>query len=330
MASKKVIITADDFGYHNHIDDAIIHCASKKVLSNVACFANGEQTYLANKIHQLIEANNEIGIGVHLTISSYKPLIQVLTPFSEEKENNFYFKNSNELNFKKITAHKIQIKSELQLQIDVLNQLLASFDKKVDNLSVHHNIFYFDKELFKIFIEIANENNLPIRCPKRCTLLVQFKEIQDFEPFFPEIGKEGFSILPLKYYSKALYANLKIGVKNRLELMNQSNINSTDYFMVNLYGNQKIEIAEAFYKNLADHETGEQIMHLSNKGQFSEEKAYNGINEKYFEGRLKEFQLLNNPNYLEKLANNINLNEKRTFANYLSKTSNSLDSELLS
>jgi predicted glycoside hydrolase/deacetylase ChbG (UPF0249 family) len=300
---KNLIITADDFGLVDFIDNGIIESAKNGVITNVACFGNVELSRLKKQVHQLNSVNSLINFGIHLTITSHQPLVADNEAFTLKRDSKTIFRNSNDLYFSEILKNKSKLIDELQAQIDNLKS--AIFPKKIDNISCHHNIFYLDLNLFRIYLELAKRNDLPIRSPKNALIETHLKGIKRFESIIPEIAKEGLRSLPIRYYFKSLMANQKLGIKKRLELMNQMQIHSTDYFMINLYGNQKFEIIDFLIQNMKPNEVCEQIMHLG-LGDFDLDNVPNGINSKYFEDRKKEFELLNKAENTDFIVQNIN------------------------
>jgi predicted glycoside hydrolase/deacetylase ChbG (UPF0249 family) len=308
---KNLIITADDFGLVDFIDNGIIESARNGVISNVACFGNVEFSRLESQVNKLKQVNSKISLGIHLTITSHQSLVTDNEAFTELNDSQIVqFKNSNDLYFKDILKEKTTLKKELQAQIDNLKDAIGQ--SKIDNMSCHQNIFYLDLELFEVYLEVARENNLPIRSPKNATIEDHLKGIKQFESILPEVAREGLRTLPFRYYFKSFFANQKRGIKKRIELMNKMQIKSTNYFMINLYGNPKFEIIDFLIKNIRDEEVCEQIVHLGT-GEYDAENIPNGINPKYFEGRKSEFELINRTDSTNLIAQNLN---KGGFMNY--------------
>lgn len=292
--AKKLIITADDFGLVNHIDDAIIDLVADEVVSCVSCFGNIEVERLVTQFDKLFAVKNDIGIGIHLTITSHQSCKQIETGFTEQINGTHFFKKTKKLDFDALVTSKDALIEELQAQIDRLQVALG--ERKIDHISCHHNVFYLDKRLFDIYLEVAHKNKLHIRSPRRCTLLSNFKPIKDLEPLIPDIAIEGIRALPFRYYGQAIKANGKKQVNEKLNKMELLSIDSAHYFFINLYGNPEIEIVEMAYPLIQDEEICEQIMHLS-IGNQNNEPVPNGINEKYFPGRRLEYELLKSASF---------------------------------
>ncbi len=301
--SKKLIITADDFGLVNHIDEAVIDMVEKRIVSCVSSFANINADRLKLQTNKLIEKNPAIGVGVHLSITSHEPLIATNLAFVEIVNQKVVFKNLKKLIFRELIANKEDLKAELQAQIDNLREILAP--RLIDHISCHHNLFYLDETLFEIYLELAIDNNIPIRSPQRCGLLKHFKVIKHFEPLIPDIALEGIHSLPKRYLLNAFKANSKKQVSQYLEKMTSKSVKSPSYFLINLYGNPDLNILRAAYPliNEANDEICEQIMHLSIGATKTEiASTPNGINHKYFDGRKLEYELLQNQEFIELLS----------------------------
>ncbi len=173
---KKLILTADDFGVVPSIDAGIMKGVIKGKINSVAAFANyGEngETSVSN-VKELIEKSKEHGvspqIGVHLTISSGNPILERdAVPSlckSDEDLDEAFNENPDEAN--EFNAHtdlsrdaivESELRDELQAQIDVFKDN----DIPIAHLSSHHNTLTFFEKFFKVFMDLAADNNIPIR-----------------------------------------------------------------------------------------------------------------------------------------------------------------------
>jgi predicted glycoside hydrolase/deacetylase ChbG (UPF0249 family) len=291
---KNLILTADDFGYLNCIDKAIIELVAAGRISAVSAFGNVEIGLLTSKIKRLVEANPNVGVGVHLTISSHEPVLQTKTVFTQEINGRQQFCEPRQLNFNRILKQENELKLELQAQINQLKTALNG--KQIDHISCHHNLFYFNKKLFKIYTELANENNLPIRTPQNCIKIKRFKGIKKLESILPAIALEGLKTMPIRHLIDILRSVRNKTIKRQKATFSNLGLRTPDYFMINLYGNPKIEIAALTYQQMLEDDVCEQIMHVG-LANAENEAVPVGINAQYFEGRTKEFNLLNSSDY---------------------------------
>ena len=165
--TKCVIITADDFGPVPSINEGITEAVLAHRINSVAVLTNvGENGIIAaQRTRELMEKAQEtftdLDIGVHLTISSGKPLLEntaKLTGLCDKKGN---FKSYKELDRSSIDYPQalVQLKHELQAQIDVLKN--AGIEPK--HLSCHHNTLLCFDSLMEIYVDLAKTNKLPMR-----------------------------------------------------------------------------------------------------------------------------------------------------------------------
>ena len=103
--------------------------------------------------------NPSFDFGVHLTVTSewkYHKwggiLDKAKTPSLHNSVNNFYW---NKRKFVK-NADLNEIKMELQAQID----LAKSMGLKPSHIDSHEGALFFDPEIFKVYIDLAIENDL--------------------------------------------------------------------------------------------------------------------------------------------------------------------------
>ena len=173
---KKIILTADDFGVIPSIDAGVTRGVLAGKINSVAAFANygvnGETSVINAK--ELIRKSEEHGvkpqIGVHLTISSGNPIlgrdaVPSLCKSDKDLDEAFY-ENQTEAN--EFNAHtdlsrdaivESELKDELQAQIDVFKDN----DIPIAHLSSHHNTLTFFEKFFKVLMDLAADNNIPIR-----------------------------------------------------------------------------------------------------------------------------------------------------------------------
>jgi len=151
---KKLVITADDFGFSQGINKAIEECYQKGVLKNASLLANAEEFEKAIKISK----KNKMKIGVHLNIIQGKPLTSVpnLTDEKGEFISNIYvvlLKSFSKQNRK-------AIEKEFRTQIE---KILKSGGEIV-YLDSHKHLHSFPP-IFNIAAKLAKEYGFKLRLP---------------------------------------------------------------------------------------------------------------------------------------------------------------------
>lgn len=292
--SKKVIITADDYGYIDLIDTAILGAAKNHRITTVSAFSNLNKVPLDQKITALKNTNANIGIGLHLTITSGMPLSQPKY-LSKEKDGKLYFKSPKNIVLKKIPLEEVEI--ELKAQISQMRSILGN---QIDHISCHHNILYLNPDLFDLYIKLAKAENLPIRAPRNCISKPKFSPIKNLNPaLIPPYIEDAFGVMNARNIIPALVAVSENNVKSQENQLFVENVDSPNFFLIHHYGNQDINIFKTMYDILEENEVCEQIMHL---GRATDPEDFNdfpnGINKGYLEDRHKEFLLLMSNEFL--------------------------------
>jgi len=146
---NKVIITADDAGHSDSIDNALIDLSRRKILTRICAFSNG-----LNDISWLsdMSENFNISLGLHLTLSYNKPLLSLPKSSKLIDSNGFFIKpklpengesgalkSSIEeyLHYLDASASYEEIKSEFVAQY---NHFVALVGKDPDFITLHHDI----------------------------------------------------------------------------------------------------------------------------------------------------------------------------------------------
>ena len=156
---KFLIVTADDFGASVNINEGIEIAADQKVITTISALTNfTESLPLLKKIS---EKNPEIGIGVHLNITTGKPVLEADQVSSlVNADGNFY-------PLEELLPH-IDMVSVDELRNELRAQITALQDEgiKVDHLSDQNGIITLYSPFFDVMLELALEFKVPIRSPE--------------------------------------------------------------------------------------------------------------------------------------------------------------------
>lgn len=159
--TKKIILNADDYGACDFVNDGIISAIKRSKINSVSCFVTHDRS--RKDILQLIDlkADHAFEIGLHFSITCGFP-VSLCSTMKPGRGEAFY--GLHQHNYLGIDTE--ELRTELRNQI---NQLQAFLDTKnagrVDHITVHHGVVYFFDRLFKVFCEVAQEYNLPVRSP---------------------------------------------------------------------------------------------------------------------------------------------------------------------
>lgn len=148
---KKLIINADDFGYCKGVNYGIVEACKEGILTSTTMMANMPGFVHAIGLH---EQNPSLGIGVHLVLTTGRPVLRNLKTITDA-EGNFrkqaYYKGA-------FIVDELEIYNEWKAQIEKI--LEAGIIPT--HLDSHHHANVFGN-FNTIFLKLADEYNLPVR-----------------------------------------------------------------------------------------------------------------------------------------------------------------------
>lgn len=155
---KLLIITADDFGAADNINEGIKLAADKGVITSISVLSNFTESLIC--LEQISESHPEISIGVHLNITTGKPLLSPdQIPTLVDESGDFY---SLDLLIRRIACiSKLELKKELEAQIAIFEKQ----DIRLDFLSDQNGVLSLFSPFYKIVTDLAKEYELTVRSP---------------------------------------------------------------------------------------------------------------------------------------------------------------------
>ena len=146
----KLIINADDFGLSEGVNYGIISAYKSGVVRSTSTMANMPGFEHAM---ELLKENEDLGCGVHMTLSCYKPVLSNLKTIVDE---NGYF-------IRRITNEVIE-----NMDLDeVYEEFCAQIEKvrsktDITHLDSHHHVHTLEK-LRPVIERVLEKYDLPIR-----------------------------------------------------------------------------------------------------------------------------------------------------------------------
>lgn len=304
MSKKQIILTADDYGACDYIDDAIIEAIKNGKINTVTAFVTHPDS--KERIEKLIalRKNFTFNIGLHFSITSGFPLFKpndatTLVDSTKRINGNFAFKLAKGLKLNKIS--KIEVKQELNQQLETLKSWLGNIP--IDHVSNHHGIVNLEMEFFNVFVdaikEFSDKHQINPRIPMRSPIawidhlkFLNYCSIEENEKALKRlslpVSKEG---IRLGFWTK-FNVSFKGNIKRKIKKAETQKINFPDYMAVTFYG-------QAHYSNLVflleqfqnQDFSAEFMFHLA-KGNRPPANEPHGINHGYFDDREKEFEIL--------------------------------------
>lgn len=307
MRTSKYILTADDYGAIDYIDQGIIKAIRAGKINSVACFAtrferNGELE-LPERIQKLLDLKKEgfeFSIGLHFCISAgfSNDVDTMLYGNSLTKSNKAKkrhdFKSAVNYRFNQVKEEHLE--KELRSQIKILQDLLG--DEPIDSISNHHGLVYINTNLFRPYARVAAELNIPIRAPltwRKADLKVSNWDRKMFNPTI----REGIKLKMLDQLRNALDSKSRIKISQNLDLIHPTCL--VDEF----YGQPFKPNLEQLFRSFNDATFSAEFMfHLAdaeyrvqqglNEDQSGDIKTFSGIDSGYFRWREMEFNTLMN------------------------------------
>ncbi len=302
---KKLIITADDYGAIDYIDEAILAAAAGRRISSVAVLVSElhQRPQAATRLLQVKQDlknnyNFDLGIGLHLSITSGTPQIPVLSKLSENIQGHLRFKEMNIQNPLSLSIQENQtvLYPEIEKQLETFKTYFPGIE--VDHISCHHNILYFQWVFFGQLVKLAGNFDIPLRSPKRWTKFHR-RQIED-TPAREALFSQAMRDRPkgdIFYYLRM--------TKKETQLQQSSICDSwlvphSHYLLIEMYGNPNRETLAEFIAVHNPAEVSEVIFHLGDFSRLNGQK-YHGINLNYL--RYKEFDFVMSDVYLQVLQN---------------------------
>lgn len=187
--SIKIILTADDFGPIEFVNQGVYHHAMQGNIDSTQVLVNMNEADLKaslKKLHSYIPADRTFDLGVHFTITSGAPLTggdnddakkKCWGKMSRKKKGKLLFKDYTKFYFgyeeylDKIEKEFVAQRDTLFRLVDKVNTELGKVKLVVTCASSHHNLFTIAPKLFEAYVKVAQggKKSLAIRSPKALT-----------------------------------------------------------------------------------------------------------------------------------------------------------------
>lgn len=184
----KLIITADDYGLSPACNQGIRDAVEAGVITSVQVMINfpGAAEEVEKLIASVRKGGNQCGIGLHLCTTAGPSSLQQESKLVRKLGNQYFFAPFTEA---EVGRHLADIQAELTNQYRLLAKILGR--NKIDSITSHHNIHYFDPGYFRVLVRLAQREKVPV--PMRSPLTWS----RDNAPTMPKYkdGKIGSPIL---------------------------------------------------------------------------------------------------------------------------------------
>lgn len=155
--SIRLIVNADDYGRTAAVSQGVRNAHLFGLVSSTTCMMN--MPTVVEDIRIALHEAPRLGLGVHLVLTSGKPLLPAEQVPSLVKPDGSFNKLDQFL------AHldpidPMQVKAEWQAQIE---RFVTAAGRPPTHLDSHHHSSYFTEPLFRGMLELAREYNAGIR-----------------------------------------------------------------------------------------------------------------------------------------------------------------------
>lgn len=181
----KLIMNADDFGLTENVNLAIVECFKAGIVKSTTLMVN--QPAIEHAV-TLIKQGLIPEVGLHLTLTSGKPILSAQQVPSLVDENGYFLKNNILLDKEEVNLEEVE--AEFQAQYDKA----IAYGVHINHLDSHHFAATFAPTKLA-FIKFANRIGLPTRradhsVPNQDSLIVNTPDVFDMGFFDEGVGLE--------------------------------------------------------------------------------------------------------------------------------------------
>lgn len=314
----KIIFTADDYGVIPAIDEGIIEAVRAGKIKSVAALPNhGPQgcRSVANTV-RLLEVAEEhkvknFELGVHLTITSGSPVLgrsQVPSLCRSVHNKNPAMSWEDDFkHFTKVTRLDKRGLKELRAEMEEQVEVFKRAGIPICHLSSHHNSLFYYEEFYNVLLQVAKNHRLPIRSfnvqPNYYNTLFKLFKLKSLSP-----SNERLRRLTITFSNSSGPVKMPESAHlGHFGLHSSPNISSPA--IERLINRKKNKILKAIteFRNAVDKTQLEVLVHLRKGEKLQSQLEYRqeifkckyaGIDPKYFNNRILEYQSLLTSDFL--------------------------------
>jgi predicted glycoside hydrolase/deacetylase ChbG (UPF0249 family) len=157
MHMKKLIVNADDFGYAAGVNRGILYAHHNGILTSTTVMVN--YPHAAPGLEQALQGAPDLGLGLHVTLTSGKPVSAPQTVASLVNDDGFFY-GLDALPERFADYDPDHIQREVAAQVA---RFVALAGQPPDHLDSHHHMAYLHPVSLKAMLEIARGYNIPLR-----------------------------------------------------------------------------------------------------------------------------------------------------------------------
>jgi predicted glycoside hydrolase/deacetylase ChbG (UPF0249 family) len=251
---RNLIITADDFGVSESVNQGIILAVEHGSINTISAFTNFEGS--VQLLKEISTSYPDIGIGVHLNLNAGKPVSDPdsITTLVNEK-GEFYDIEEFVCNLKNIREE--DVRREMQAQVETL----VNAGINLDHISSHYGLFSIYTPFFNMRNELAIDYAVPVRSPLPAGMVMPsvYKNLESVK-----LAKRLKRKLRFRSPSTAIKLNRELMLKEMMrkaEILDSLSIPHPDMVIDCFYGNPIPENLIRILDNIPAG-TSELVVHL--------------------------------------------------------------------
>jgi len=326
---KQIILTADDYGCSDFIDNGVEDAVLDGKINSVACFVSHadskERIRELLSMKKILQEQNKptagFGIGLHFSMTSGKALTGQSSLTDPNDKNSTYFREAFGYDFSDINPQDLQL--ELIAQLDKMREIMDG--EPIDHLSHHHGFVYMHEPLYNIYVDTLKDYNrkhgldIPMRSPvawfRRFNAgPADNQDTKSCHHCFDNLDKklitpaaiEGIKLMMWKKYFQTTYGVMR----KRKRVTDDKEIRTPELLCDIIYGQASKDNPDGIRETLkkifhiyskddlltcggyAESGFSAEMMFHVGKGELDKADVPHGINEGYFKGRLEELDAL--------------------------------------
>jgi predicted glycoside hydrolase/deacetylase ChbG (UPF0249 family) len=155
--SMRLIVNADDYGRTAAVSQGVRNAHLFGIVTSTTCMMN--MPTVAEDIRTALEETPHLGLGVHLVLTSGKPLLPAAqVPSLVAPDGSFLKLDQFLARLDQIDPE--QVRAEWRAQVE---KFVAAAGRAPTHLDSHHHASYFTEPLFRGMLELAREYGAGIR-----------------------------------------------------------------------------------------------------------------------------------------------------------------------
>ncbi len=279
---RMLIITADDFGASKNINDGIEMAANEDAITTISALSNFTASLPA--LVKISKTHPEIGIGVHLNITTGKPILaSSQVPSLVGPDGSFYPLDKLLPVIGRVSTD--ELRKELRAQV----MALAECGIRVDHLSDQYGIISFYGPFYDIMLDLAMEFKVPVRSPEIAS--IKFPHVFTDSKMY-KCGRKAAFRLAMSNPVQAIRLLRYSGpgeMEKKSRKLDELGIAHPDLLIDCFWGNPTASNYLNILKHLPEG-TSEIIVHC---GTFSRQQNYpGGLDQEYFNNRENELVII--------------------------------------